>query len=202
MAKEFSRRNLFRLRLGDFSELTREALSREPEEDGPKEEIRYIRPPGAASDDTVFLGACDRCKLCSDACPYDVIKHSGVVHGELEGAPFLDPENNPCRWCSDMPCIEACPTGALALREDGSVGPIAKAKLNLATCLTQEGILCDTCSYRCPQDVRAITMVGRAPKLNIDNCVGCGLCAFYCDSEPSSFTIELDIDQTVNRMEI
>ncbi len=190
MAKKFSRRNLFRLRWGDLSDLAGETLRRPAEESETEEEEDFIRPPGASSDDALFLSACDRCQLCSEACPYDVIKHSGVVDGEMEGAPYMEPEVDPCRWCSDMPCIKACPSGALSFQEDGSVAPIAKVKLNMNTCLTQDGILCDTCSYRCPQSVRAIKMVGRSPQLDVDKCVGCGLCAFYCDSEPSSLTIE------------
>lgn len=199
MGKGFSRRNLFRLRLGDLSDLARETLSSDVKGNASTEEASYIRPPGAASDDDCFLSACDRCRLCSEACPYGVIKHSGVVDGALEGAPYLEPEKNPCRWCSDMPCIDACPTGALSFREDGSIAPIAKAKLNKGTCLTQEGILCDTCSYRCPQSIRAITMVGRAPVLDVGKCVGCGLCAYYCDSEPSSFTIELGFEGKIDK---
>ena len=86
MAKEFSRRNLFRLRLGDLSDLARDTLSQKSEGNTPMEETAYIRPPGAARDDSLFLQKCDRCKLCSEACPYGVIRHSGVVDGDLEGA--------------------------------------------------------------------------------------------------------------------
>lgn len=192
MGKQFSRRNLFRLRLGDLSDLARETIGSSEEVIDSEAPIRYIRPPGALSDDAAFLGTCDRCQLCSEACPHGVIQHLGVVDGPLEGSPFLQPEINPCRWCSDMPCIRACPSGALSFQEDGSVAPIAKAKLNKSTCLTESGILCDTCSYRCPQGVRAIRMSGRSPELSVDQCVGCGLCAYYCDSEPSSFTVDLE----------
>jgi len=191
MAKKFSRRNLFRLRLGDLSELARETIGDSEEGTDSGAPPGHIRPPGALADEVAFLKACDGCKLCSEACPHGVIRHLGVADGPLEGSPFLLPESNPCRWCVDMPCIRACPSGALAFQEDGSVSPIAKANLNKTTCLTESGILCDTCSYRCPQSVRAITMFGRSPKLNVDQCVGCGLCAYYCDSEPSSFTISL-----------
>ena len=191
MAKEFSRRNLFRLRLGDLSELARETIGASEEEPDSEAPPSYIRPPGALADEMAFLEACDRCTLCSEACPHGVIRHLGVADGLLEGSPFLQPETNPCRWCADMPCIRACPSGALAFQEDGSVSPIAKAKLNKGTCLTESGILCDTCSYRCPQNIRAITMSERSPKLDVNQCVGCGLCAYYCDSEPSSFTIAL-----------
>ena len=192
MGKQFSRRNLFRLRLGDLSELARETLGASGEEIDSKEPELYIRPPGALAIEAAFLKACDRCRLCSEACPHGVIRHLGVADGPLEGSPFLQPESNPCRWCSDMPCNNACPSGALAFQEDGSVAPIAKASLNRSACLTESGILCDTCSYRCPQSIRAITMSGRSPSLNVDACVGCGLCAYYCDSEPSSFTVALE----------
>lgn len=190
MAKQFSRRNLFRLRFDDLSELVSESL-KAPKEDAKKEQEKEwrIRPPGAISDSDAFASACDRCKLCSEACPYGVILHEGVTSDEDEGLPYLEPQENPCRWCPSMACIEACPTKALAFSENGKVPPIAKVSLDLATCLTQQGILCDTCAYRCPASVKAIRMAGRSPIFNPGACVGCGLCVYHCDSEPSSFTI-------------
>jgi len=88
-----------------------------------------------------------------------------------------------------MDCIRACPTGALAFGEDGSVAAIGKAVLDLSTCLTREGILCDECVTVCPSEVKAMRSAGREPVLDEDLCVGCGLCVFHCPSSPTSIRI-------------
>jgi Pyruvate/2-oxoacid:ferredoxin oxidoreductase delta subunit len=85
-----------------------------------------------------------------------------------------------------MPCIRACPSGALAFGPGERVEPVGKAELNLDTCLTSQGILCDSCAVACPPNVRAIKMVNRKPQLDWDRCTGCGMCAHYCESRPVS----------------
>jgi ferredoxin-type protein NapG len=196
MGKSFSRRNFFRLRFGDISEVLGETFAVKPESGEAVPEKARIRPPGALVGEDAFSTACDRCRLCSEACPYGVILHEGVASDKDEGLPYLDVEKNPCHWCPTMDCLNACPTGALAYGDDGEVAPIAKVSLNETTCLNSSGILCDTCSYRCPQDVRAIRIINRAPQLDLDACVGCGLCVFHCDSEPTSFTVNPLNDET------
>lgn len=183
---EINRRQLFRLRPRDFRTLSREFKGKNP----PKEEVpRYFRPPGALAEEDDFVETCERCHLCADACPHDVIQSLPASAGRSEGTPFLDPANAPCRWCPDMPCIEACPSGALAFGENRFVAPIGKATLNLDTCLNLQGILCDTCAMMCPSEARAIRMVNRQPQLDADRCVGCGLCVHYCESVPVSLSV-------------
>jgi ferredoxin-type protein NapG len=184
MASELSRRNLFRLRPVDYLQLFREATS-----PASREIQSHHRPPGAVSDEASFLTICERCHACSSACPHGVIEHLGPIAGNAEGTPILHPETNPCRWCPDMDCIRACPSGALSFRRDGTVPPIAKVRLNPASCLNEQGILCDTCVMHCPPSVRALSLVSRKPQLNPDACTGCGLCAFHCEASPGAFTI-------------
>lgn len=187
MFVKISRRNLFRLRPVDVMQLVRRA--RKPETADAKE-VTYFRPPGALSNAKDFLTACERCAKCSEACPHGVIEHLGPVAGDVqEGTPVLYPDKNPCHWCSDMPCIQACPSGALAFRPGGIVPPIGKAVLHLNSCLTLEGILCDMCSQFCPTQINAITMKNRRPHLDENACVGCGLCACHCESSPPSLRI-------------
>lgn len=89
-----------------------------------------------------------------------------------------------------MPCIEACPSGALSNVESHPVTPVAKVTLHLDECLTSEGVLCDTCSVFCPDDVQAIRMVNCSPVLDRESCVGCGLCVYYCESDKQPLRIE------------
>ncbi len=186
---KFSRRQLFRLRLSD---VTREVGKSAAQNGAEDEEEPFLRPPGALEDEDAFLETCERCQACAEACPFGVIHHFGPVAGQLEKTPFVDPASVPCRWCEDMPCVRACPSGALKLDEGEEVAPIAKVLLQPDKCLTTQGILCDTCSWRCPAGVKAIRMVARKPVLEVDRCTGCGMCVVFCEAEPSAFKLDYD----------
>ena len=181
MSTNLSRRQLFKIKLGDLRTLV--------EEKDDARQIPLFRPPGAL-EEAMFLQTCERCHACADACPYDVIQICGPASGSLEGPPQLTPGSEPCRWCPTMPCIDACPSGALSVGKSSAVAPIGKVHLNLDQCLTTEGILCDTCSVFCPDEINAIQMVKRSPVLDRDRCVGCGMCVFYCDSDKQPLTLE------------
>ncbi|MFT5465811.1 MAG: ferredoxin-type protein NapG [Verrucomicrobiales bacterium] len=194
---DFSRRQLFRLRLGGLgSEIGKAVASKRP--DGEVEEQPFLRPPGALEDEDDFLSSCERCHACADACPHDVIRQFGPAFGKMEGTPFIDPASQPCRWCEDMPCVNACPSGALSLNENGATAPVAKVKLNLDRCLNTEGILCDTCAWRCPDHLKAIRIVDRKPIVDTSSCSGCGMCLFYCDAEPTAFEFIYDEEDVVS----
>jgi ferredoxin-type protein NapG len=182
----FNRRQLFRFRLGDLSREIGRTL-RDPEQD--EEAVPFVRPPGALPEEEAFLSSCERCHACAEACPYTVIRQFGPAFGPMEGTPFLDPATTPCHWCEDMPCIKACPSGALHQKEDIPVPPIAKVALNLNQCLNTQGILCDTCSFRCPSHIKAIRMVQRMPVLDEERCTGCGLCITHCEADSSAFSL-------------
>jgi len=154
----------------------------------------FIRPPGALRDEAEFLAACERCQACVEACPYEgVIQKFGPAHGQREGAPYLIPQEHPCRWCVDLPCANACPTEALQIppARDGETppAPIAEATLNRDTCLNSQGTICDTCAMMCPSHIKAIKMINRFPRFDAGQCTGCGMCAFYCESLPGSIAI-------------
>ena len=74
---------------------------------------RAIRPPGALPEDD-FLAACIRCGLCVRDCPYDTLKLAELGYdGPATGTPYFTARDIPCEMCDDIPCVVACPTGAL-----------------------------------------------------------------------------------------
>jgi ferredoxin-type protein NapG len=151
-----------------------------------------IRPPGALQEDD-FLAACVRCGLCVRDCPYDTLKLAELGDGVATGTPFFNARKIPCEMCDDIPCVAACPTGAL----DRSLTEIGKAKMGLAVLIDQEnclnflGLRCDVCYRVCPVIDKAITLerihnprsdrhAMLLPTVHSDYCTGCGKCEKSC----------------------
>ncbi len=182
---KISRRQLFRLNLSELQRLC--TLTHESSVG----ETSLVRPPGAKPERD-FLATCQRCGSCSKACEYGAILPLGPSSGQLEGTPVMEPEKNPCRYCQDFPCIKACPTGAL----NGPVPtePMASVEIHNENCLNSQGIICETCVLHCPPSIKAIKMEGpfhaRMPTLNPDLCVGCGLCAYYCEQGSAAIEVK------------
>lgn len=182
---DFSRRNLFNL---GGKELARSLLSAFAElgavrADEPKHGTKpaFLRPPGAPDEET-FLDTCTRCDACIKACPKWSIRRAGIELGaRIEGTPVILPETNPCYLCADMPCIAACEPEALqpvASPEDVRMGT---ARVDTGLCYSASGSICEVCEERCPARPRAILLVrGEAPKIRVDRCTGCGICAYLC----------------------
>ena len=180
-----SRRQFFRLRPGASLRLTLESG------EDPPAAAPVHRPPGALPDPAAFLAACTACGLCAEACPHQAISPLGPSAGAAEGTPRILPNETPCHWCADMPCVAACADGALVFPDDpdDEPAPIGRAALDLATCLTTHGTLCEDCAAVCPARVRAVTMRGRRPVLDPERCVGCGLCVHHCDARPVAIQV-------------
>lgn len=154
---------------------------------------RAIRPPGALAEDD-FLGACIRCGLCVRDCPYDTLTLAELgVDGAATGTPFFTARDVPCEMCEDIPCVVACPTGAL----DKGLTDIDEARMGLAVLIDQEnclnalGLRCDVCYRVCPLIDEAITLERSAnmrtgahaifmPTVHADKCTGCGKCEKSC----------------------
>ncbi|MDN4999991.1 ferredoxin-type protein NapG [Bradyrhizobium sp. GCM10027634] len=151
-----------------------------------------LRPPGALPEKD-FLAACVRCGLCVRDCPYDTLKLSDWADGLALGTPFFQARNVPCEMCDTIPCVKACPTGAL----DHALTDIAKAKMGVAvitsreTCLNLQGLRCDVCYRVCPAIDKAITLElshnARTtkhaifePVIHAEYCTGCGKCEKSC----------------------
>ena len=117
-----------------------------------------LRPPGALAEDD-FNAACIKCGQCVEACPYDTLKLARAGADVPIGTPYFEPREIPCYMCPDIPCMKACPTGALA----AELKDITKARMGLAVidmenCLSWQGLRCEICYRVCPLKDKAITL--------------------------------------------
>lgn len=175
-----------------------------------------LRPPGALPE-RKFLASCIRCGMCVEACPYDMLSLARPGDHKPVGTPYFTPRTNPCRMCTDIPCVPACPSGALdrslvSTKNDNneSVLDINLARMGLAvidreTCIAYSGIQCDACYRACPLIDRAISVeytrierTGKhamlAPLVHSASCTGCGMCENACvTAKASIFVLPLDI---------
>lgn len=162
---------------------------------GPK----LLRPPGAL-DELAFLTACTRCDECLPACPQDALLKAPPGAGLSAGTPYVHPRSMPCFLCPELPCIQACPEGALAWPRRGDrEGPKAvrmgTARIEISLCLTYPAEdrgpqACRQCVDRCPFPDEAIRMSGTHPAVDEDRCAGCGLCVFACPAPASAIVVE------------
>lgn len=71
-----------------------------------------LRPPGAVPEKQ-FLALCIKCGQCLQVCPYHSIKLADFANGHGVGTPYIDANERGCYACSAVPCVLACPSGAL-----------------------------------------------------------------------------------------
>lgn len=160
-----------------------------------------IRPPGALPE-SEFSAACIRCGLCVRDCPYDILMLAKPEEPMATGTPYFVARQAPCEMCEDIPCVKACPTGAL----DHSLTDIAKARMGLAvlvdqeTCLNFLGLRCDICYRICPVIDKAITLEPQSnprtgkhtlfiPVVHSEHCTGCGKCEKACPTEIAAIKV-------------
>lgn len=151
---------------------------------------RVQRPPGALPA-MEFLLACTRCDACIRACPPGAILKLGDGAGIAAGTPFLSVvDHKPCTACEDIPCVYACPTGALQVLpiEDAWMGT---AVLDRDTCRAWNDEYCISCLRICPVGEAAI-LADDEGRVYIDarGCIGCGLCVVVCPTRPKSIDVE------------
>jgi len=71
-----------------------------------------LRPPGAV-EEKEFLALCIKCGQCLQVCPYHSIELSDMTKGYGEGTPHINARERACYLCEALPCVLACPSGAL-----------------------------------------------------------------------------------------
>ncbi len=158
-----------------------------------------LRPPGALSEKD-FNAACIKCGQCVNACPFDTLKLA-PSGGDLPiGTPYFIPRDIPCYLCPDIPCMKACPTGALTPKlkniNDSRMG---LAVIDLENCLSWKGLRCEICHRECPLKGKAITLETHPrpiskhamfyPIVNSDYCTGCGICEKACPTTVAAIRI-------------
>lgn len=158
-----------------------------------------IRPPGALAEED-FASACVRCGLCVRACPYDTLKLAELGDGVTAGTPYFVARQVPCEMCADIPCVEACPTGALTKE----LKDIRKAEMGVAVLTSRDtcyavarGANCRACYLACPIKDEAISMERRQtdgrgyfePTVHRDKCTGCGKCEQACVTAEASIKV-------------
>ena len=164
-----------------------------------------LRPPGALAEER-FLGACLRCGLCVRDCPPHNLKLSdwgdGIARDVAIGTPYFVAREIPCAMCEDLPCVKACPTGAL----DHGLTDIAQARMGVAvlvdeeSCLNFLGLRCDVCYRVCPVIDKAITLEKFSnprsdrhalflPTVHAEACTGCGQCEKSCVLEQAAIKV-------------
>ena len=175
---------------------------------------RHVRPPRAIAE-PAFLAACDGCGACIRACPHGVVFALSATSGPgLSGTPALDLLNRGCRLCADLPCVAACPTGALDpvpaaaghTEEDAAdpaadapppglppVAPLAECRIDTASCIAHSGPECGACAPACPVPGALQWEGGTKPVIDAATCLGCALCREACVMDPKAITVRAPI---------
>lgn len=167
----------------------------------PKDALRHtfsgaVAPPGVRSVSR-FTSRCSACGLCISSCPGKTLRAAGFSSYGLAGMmmPRLDFKNG---FCSPdcHKCAEICP--AEAIERTPSAGERARLRVGTAEwrdceCITKKGSSCGLCAGRCPN--KAITMVKSDgdefahPVIDVERCIGCGKCEYYCPAKPKAIFV-------------
>ena len=143
--------------------------------------VPLLRPPGAISE-RQFLQACSHCDECIHACPKDAILRAPKKMGFLVfNTPYIDPMRNPCVMCTELPCISACPDGALLPVQQLTDVNMGYAILDKKKCQAYGETFCQQCVIDCPVP-GAIHQVNDKPVIDKNICTGCGVCMRSCST--------------------
>ncbi|EIJ43219.1 MauM/NapG family ferredoxin-type protein [Beggiatoa alba B18LD] len=160
-----------------------------------------LRPPAALAE-ADFLGSCIRCGLCVRDCPFNTLQLATLGEAVAIGTPYFVARQVPCEMCPDIPCVKACPTGAL----NPALEKIEQARMGLAVLIDQEnclnflGLRCDVCYRVCPlidKAIRLETLHNQRsdkhamflPVVHSDACTGCGKCEKSCVLEEAAIKV-------------
>ncbi|MDA0841409.1 MAG: 4Fe-4S dicluster domain-containing protein [Planctomycetota bacterium] len=148
---------------------------------------RYLRPPGAQHEH-IFLEQCQRSGRCVDACPVGAIQFFDGHDQNVAGTPYIVPTATPCVVCDGLECMNVCPSGALQI--------IPKEKINMGLamvyediCLRTSGENCTVCVDQCPLGEAAIRIKDDRVEVDVNGCIGCGVCEHYCPTYPKSIFV-------------
>ncbi len=134
---------------------------------------KVIRPPWAIAEEQ-FIELCSRCDKCISICPEKIIFRGDGGFPEVK---FVD---SGCELCED--CLDVCEPKVLKKTSKDSLPWLHKVEV-ITKCLPMQGVICRTCSEACNEDVISFILeAGKVavPKLNLENCNGCGFCIAMC----------------------
>ena len=184
--KEYDRRNLLRQGVHFFAKPAMDHVQGKIDSvnkavDKITKRVPLLRPPGAISEKR-FLQACSRCDECIHACPKDAIQRAPKKMGFLVfNTPYIDPMRNPCVMCTDLPCISACPDGALLPVQELTDVNMGYAILDKKKCQAYGDTFCQQCVIDCPVP-GAIHQLNDQPIIDKNICTGCGVCMRSCST--------------------
>ena len=186
--KELNRRNLIRQGIHMFAKPTMENIQGKIDKVNETvnkftKRVPLLRPPGALSE-RAFLQACTRCDKCMHACPKDAILRVPKKMGFLiMDTPYIDPIKVPCVMCDDLPCISACPDGALLPVPGGPADvEMGYAILDKKKCQAYGHTFCQQCIIDCPIPGAITQNREQQPIFHKDICTGCGVCVRSCST--------------------
>lgn len=131
-----------------------------------------LRPPWTSED--AVTDRCTRCGDCLDACP------EGILKAGTGGFPEVDFQAGAgeCTFCGD--CATACGEGVFS---DTNAPAFAATAAIGEGCLTNQGVMCQSCGDACPERaIRFRLQRGGAPLPDLDAqaCTACGACVSAC----------------------
>lgn len=176
MAEKLSRRDLFSL-------FRRSAL---PDNKPPALAVP-LRPPSAVDEATIG-DSCFRCGACVNACPRQAITPLPPEYNERAGTPHIVARDAPCVLCEGLLCTTVCPSGTLHPLQQPQEVHMGLAQVNPKRCLPHRGQACMRCHDQCPMP-GAIVMDDRGRPQVTESCTGCGLCEYYCPTEPAAIRV-------------
>lgn len=187
---------------------------------------RLIRPPGSLEEEE-FLARCIRCGQCMKVCPTNAIQPTLFESG-VEGiwSPVLVMRAGYCEYDCVL-CGQVCPTGAIwklteaektGKSKDGSGKKSKPVKIGTAfydhgRCLPWAmDIPCIVCEEFCPTSPKAIWVLNeqvtksdgsvitvQRPRVDVDRCVGCGVCENVCPVQDRPAIYVTNIGETRSR---
>lgn len=186
--KEMNRRNLLRQGVHFFAKPMMENIDGKINKvnqtvDKITKRVPLLRPPGAISE-RAFLQACSRCDKCMHACPKDAIQRVPKKMGFIiMDTPYIDPQKVPCVMCTELPCISACPDGALLPVPGGPQDvEMGYAILDKKKCQAYGHTFCQQCLIDCPIPGAISQNREQQPIIHKDICTGCGVCVRSCST--------------------
>ena len=156
---------------------------------------KLIRPPGSKPEPE-FLERCIKCGECMKVCITNGLQPTFMEAG-LEGiwSPVLVPRLGYCEYRCTL-CGQVCPTGAIKrlTLEEKAKTVIGLAMIDKGRCLPfAHSTPCIVCEEVCPTPKKAIwfedttvkdrdgnDVAVRQPHVDLDLCVGCGICEAKC----------------------